>query len=206
MNIALRRSFAMTLFLLRLAVAFQIFAFLLATGAAEEQTPTDVLKTCKNEVGARYLNIPMAYISVDRGAKTANGNYLVNWTTKPPAGAASAGWCVVDPSFNVLRFETTSGPKPEVKPTTVSPEDALRLCKDEAAHRLRIVPMEDITVERGKDLADGSYVVQWKETARGGVGRSGSCVIAADGKLSKFQFDSPAAKPPGSVHASDPAH
>src|SRR5271165_676717 len=196
----------MTLFRLRLAVVFQILAFLLATGAAEEQTPIDVLKTCKNEVGARYLNIPMAYISVDRGAKTANGNYLVNWTTKPPAGGASVGWCVVDLSFNVLRFETISGPKPEVKPTTVSPEDALRLCKDEAAHRLRIVPMEDITVERGKDLADGSYVVQWKETARGEVGRSGACIIASDGKLLKFQFDNPPAKSPGSARPSGSAH
>src|SRR5271167_1279405 len=169
MDIAFRRSFAMTLFLLRLAVATEIFAVLLATGVAQEQTPIDVLKTCKNEVGARYLNIPMAYISVDRGAKTANGNYLVNWTTKPPAGAGSAGVCVVDSSFNVLRFETTSGPQPEVKPTTVLPEDALHICKDEAAQRLGIVPMEDITVERGKDMADGSYVVLWKEKAPGGA-------------------------------------
>jgi hypothetical protein len=101
MNLAFRRSFATMAFLLRFAVAFQIFAVLLAPGAAQEQIPTDVLKTCKNEVGARYLNIPMAYISVDRCAKTANSNYLVNWTTKPPTGAGSAGLCVVDPSFDV---------------------------------------------------------------------------------------------------------
>ena len=189
----------MTLFLLRLAFAFQIFSVLLATGVAQEQTPTDILKSCKNEVGARYLNIPMAYISVDRGAKTANGNYLVNWTTKPPTGAGSAGVCVVDPSFNVLRFETTSGPQPEVTPATALPEDALRICKDEAAQRLRIVPMEDITVERGKDLEDGSYVIQWKEKAQGGAGRTGSCVIASDGKLRKFQFGNPPAKAPGSA-------
>ncbi len=196
----------MTLFLLRLAVAFQIFAVLLATGAAEEQTPTDILKTCKNEVGARYLNIPMAYISVDRGAKTANGNYLVNWTTKPPAETGSAGLCVVDPSFNILRFETISGPQPEVKPATASSVDALRVCKDEAAERLRIVPMEDITVEQGKDLADGSSVIHWAEKAQGGVGRTGSCIIASDGKLRKFQFDHPPAKPTGSARPSDPAH
>ena len=66
--------------------------------------------------------------------------------------------------------------------------------------------MEDITVERGKDLADGSYVVLWKEKARGGVGRTGSCTIAADGKLRKFQFDSPPAKPAGGARPPNPAY
>jgi hypothetical protein len=85
----------MKLFLLRLAVAAEFFVMVLAAGADQAPVPTDVLKSCKNEVGARYLNVPMACIIVDRGAKTANGNYLVNWTTKPPGGkaaSASAWW------------------------------------------------------------------------------------------------------------------
>jgi hypothetical protein len=186
----------MTLARLRFAVAAEVFAVSLAAGATQMpvQVPTDVLKTCKNEVGARYLNVPMAYISVDQGSKTANGNYLVNWKTKPPEGKGSSGFCVVDPSFYVLRFEPTSGPLPGTA-AVMSPEEALRICKDQAADRLRIVPMEDISVERGKDLADGSYLIHWTEKAQGGVGRSGSCIIASDGKVREFRFDKPAARP-----------
>jgi hypothetical protein len=200
------RSIAMKLFLLRLAVAVGLFVMVLGAGAEETPVPADVLKSCKNEVGARYQNIPMAYISVDQGAKTANGNYLVNWTTKPPGGKGSVGICVVDPSFYILRFEATSGPQPggELK---VTPEAALRTCKNEVADRLRSVPMEHITVERANDAADGSYVIEWKEQLRGGgVGRSGSCTIASDGKVSKFRFDTAPAKSPGSARPSGPAH
>ena len=190
----------MKFFLLRFALVAQVAAVFLATAAA--QTPIDVLKTCKNEVGARYLNVPMAYISVDQGSRTANGNYLVNWKTKPPGGTGSVGLCVVDPAFNVLRFETTSGPQPGSAEVNVSPEEALRICKDQAAERLRIVPMRDITVEQGKDSADGSYLIRWTEKAQGGVGRSGSCIIASDGKVREFRFDKPSTKLP----AGNPAH
>ena len=190
----------MKLLLFRFALAAQLAAVFLATAAA--QTPIDILKSCKNEVGARYLDVPMAYISVDQGSKTANGNYLVKWKTTPPEAKGSSGVCVVDPSFYVLRFETTSGPQPGNTQVKVSPEEALRTCQDKAAERLRLVPMEDITVERGKDLADGSYVIRWTEKAQGGVGRTGWCTIASDGKVREFRFDKPPAKPP----AASPAH
>jgi hypothetical protein len=197
----------MKLFLLRLAVAAEFFVMVLAAGAQQMPVPTDVLKSCKNEVGARYASVPMAYISVDQGAKTTNGNYLVNWTTKPPEGKGSVGFCVVDPSFYILRFELTSGPEPGSGEVKVSPEDALHICKNEVADRLRSVPMEYIAVERAKDSGDGSYVINWKEQLRGGgVGRSGSCTIAADGKVRKFQFGTAPAKPAGSARPSGPAH
>ena len=183
----------MTLFL-RCVIAVAVVAGSLAAGAAQEQTPTDVLKTCKNEVGARYLSVPMAYISVDRGSKTANGNYLVNWKTKPPEGKGSSGYCVVDPSFNVLRFETSSGPAPASADASVSPEDALRACKNEVAARLR-VPMAEIAVEQGEDTADGSYVINWREQRPGGVRRSGFCNVAPDGKVRDFHLVTPTAKP-----------
>ena len=109
---------------------------------------------------------------------------------------------MVDPSFYVLRLETTSGPQPGNTQVKVSPEDALRICQDKAAERLRLVPMEDITVERGKDLADGSYVIRWTEKAQGGVGRTGWCTIASDGKVREFRFDKPLTEPP----AASPAH
>jgi hypothetical protein len=188
----------MTLSLLRFAIAVEVLAVFLAAGAEQVQVPTDVLKTCKNEVGARYLNVPMAYINVDRGSKTANGNYLVNWTTKPPGGAGSVGFCVVDSSFYVLRFETTSGPQPGIgNAANVSPEDALRACKNEVADRLRTVPMAEITVERTSDAADGSYVINWRAQRPGGVKWSGFCNITPDGKIRDFHFDAPPAKPPG---------
>ena len=188
----------MALFLLRFATALEVFAVLLAAGVAQAQAPADVLKACKDEVGARYLNVPMANISVDRGSKTANGNYLVNWTTKPPEGAASIGLCVVDPSINVLRFETTRGPKPgSGSAGSISPEDALRTCKNAAADRLRSVPMADIAVERASDAADGSYIINWRAQRPGGVRRSGFCNITPDGKVRDFHLDTSPAKPSG---------
>jgi hypothetical protein len=196
----------MKLFLLRLAVAAAFFVIVLAAGAEQAPVPTDVLKSCKNEVGARYVSVPMADIGVDQGAKTANGNYLVNWTTKPPGGNGSVGFCVVDPSFYILRFETTSGPQPGSEEVKVSPEDASRICKNQVADRLRSVPMEYITVERAKDSADGSYLISWKEQRPGRVGRSGLCTIAPDGRMRKLQFDSPPAKPAGSARPFAPAH
>jgi hypothetical protein len=195
----------MKLFLLRLAVAAELFVVVLA-GAEQAPVPVDVLKSCKNEVGARYASVPMAYISVDQGATTANSNYLVNWTTKPPGGKGSVGFCVVDPSFYILRFEIISGPQPGNEDLTVSPDDALHICKNQVADRLRSVPMEYITVERAKDSADGSYVINWKEQRPGVVGRFGSCTIASDGKMRKFQFGIAPAKPAGTVRPSGPAH
>jgi len=187
----------MKLFLFRLAVAAELFVVVLAAGAQQAPVPMDALKTCKNEVGARYLSVPMAYISIDRGSKTANGNYLVNWATKPAEGKGSVGFCVVDPSFYILRFETSSGPQPDSGQVRVTPEDALLICKNQVFDRLRIVPMEDITVEPAKDLAEDGYFIHWKEKTRGGVGRSGSCLIAPDGKVSKFELDNPSLKPSG---------
>lgn len=190
----------MTLARLRFAVAVEGFAVLLAAGATQTpvQVPTDALKTCKNEVGARYLNVPMAYISVDQGSRTANGNYLVNWKTKPPGGAASVGLCVVDPAFNVLRFETTSGPQPGSDVlANVLPEEALRTCKNEVADRLRTVLMADITVEQAGNAADGSYIINWRAQRPGGVKRSGFCHITPDGKVRDFHLDTPPAKPSG---------
>jgi hypothetical protein len=72
----------------------------------------------------------------------------------------------------------------------------------EVGSRLRIVPMEDITVERSKDLADGSYVVHWREKGQGGFGRTGSCIIASEGTVREFRFDKPCATTP----AANPAH
>jgi len=185
---------------LRFAVAVEVLCVLLAAGPAQikVQVPVDVLKTCKNEVGARYLDVPMAYISVDQGSRTANGNYLVNWKTKPPEGAASVGLCVVDPAFNVLRFETTSGPQPgSGSPANVSSEDALRTCKNEVADHLRTVLMADITVEHARNAADGSYIIDWRAQRPGGVKRSGFCSIAPDGKVRDFHLDTPPAKASG---------
>jgi hypothetical protein len=174
-----------------LAVLF----LLSAVHLAHAQIPTDVLKACKNEVGARYLNIPMAYISVDRGSTTANANYMVNWTATAPGGKQSKGFCVIDPSYNVLRFETTGGPAPG-SGSRLSPEDAMRICKSEASNRLR-VGMTYITVQVGSQGLEGSYMISWRSQPPLGVRQSGSCDLAPNGKVRNFQFDRSSPGRPG---------
>jgi len=181
--------------LLRLAIAAAVCAALSVTEAAHAQAPVDVLKTCKNEVGARYLNIPMAYITADPGSKTANNNYLVNWTAKPPGGQTSIGFCVVDSVFNVLRFETTAGPKPGNGGSGVSATVAMRTCQNEAAKRLRMVPMAYITVAPATNAADGSYVFNWRSQPPNGLRQSGFCNVTLDGRLRDFKFDATPGKP-----------
>ncbi len=180
------------------AVAVSV-ALLFPACALHAQAPIDILKTCKNEVGARYLNIPMAYINVDRGSKAGNNTYRINWTAKPPGGAESAGFCVVDTSYNVLRFETTAGPKPGDGGGAggISPEDAMRTCKNEAANRLRNVPMTYINVQRASNAGDGSYVINWWAQPPGSMRRSGFCNITQDGRVRDFQFDKASGNPPG---------
>ncbi|HEX8896027.1 MAG TPA: hypothetical protein VF783_22090, partial [Terriglobales bacterium] len=61
---------------------------------AQPQATNDALRACRNEVAARYLNIPMANISVQQGSMNPNGT-TVNWTAAPPRGGRVAGFCVV---------------------------------------------------------------------------------------------------------------
>ena len=102
-------------------------AMLFSYGAlvVQAQAPNDALRACKNEVGARYLNIPMANISVQSGSMNANG-YTVNWTAASPGGGLVAGFCVVSPTYTILRFETTGGPAPggpsQGRPPSVGPQ------------------------------------------------------------------------------------
>ncbi len=194
----------MKLSALRPAVVTAVLAALLGAGTANAQAPIDVLKTCKNEVGARYLNVPMAYIDVDRGSKTANKNYMVNWTAKPPGGQTSVGLCVVDASFNVLRFETTAGPKPGNGGTNVFAEQAMRACKNEAAHRLRSVPMAYISADLASNAADGSYIFNWQSQPPGGVRQSGVCNVSLDGRVRDFKFDTTPASPPATQKPKSP--
>ena len=188
---------AMKLSLTRLGVAAILLAALLNADAAQAQAPVEILKTCKIEVGARYPNIPMAYITVDRGSKTANNNYLVNWTAKPPGGQTSVGLCVVDASFNVLRFDTTAGPKTGSASPNISTEQATRVCKNEAASHLRTVPMAYISADPAGNAADGSYIINWRSQPPRGVSQSGFCNVTLDGKVREFKYDASAAKPPG---------
>jgi hypothetical protein len=113
---------------------------------------------------------------------------------------------VVEPSFYILRFETTSGPQPGGEEVKVYPEDAFRICQNQVANRLRTVPMEYITVERAKDSADGSYVINWREQRPGWCWAVRLLHIASDRKMRKFRFDTPPAQPAGSALPSYPAH
>jgi uncharacterized protein (UPF0212 family) len=182
-------------FLLRVAAVTGVCAVLLAVGAAQAQVPLDALKACKTEVGARYLNIPMAYISVDHGSTAANGNYLVNWTATVPGGKRSNGFCVLDPNLAVLRFEITGGPGPGSG--RLPPENAMRVCKAEVERRLHTVPMSYITAQLGTQGVDGSYMINWQAQPPMAGQQSGFCDVAPNGKVRNFQFDRSSQGKPG---------
>jgi hypothetical protein len=181
--------------LFRLIVVAGVLTVLFTASVAQAEVPPDALTTCKNEVGARYQNIPIVNINVDRGSMTANGNYLVNWTATAPGGKHSSGVCVIDSLYNLLRFSTTSGPEPGGN--RLAPEDAMLACKNDAANRLRTVPMSYITVETGSQSLDGSYVVDWQAQPPRAPRQSGSCDVAPNGKVRKFQVDRSSPGQPG---------
>ncbi|MDR3746862.1 MAG: hypothetical protein P4M04_01690 [Acidobacteriota bacterium] len=177
------------------AVVVGFGAILIAATFAQAQVPPDAPKTCKNEVGSRYQNIPIEHINVGRGSMTANGNYLVNWTATAPGGKRSDGVCVIDSMYNVLRLSTTSGPEPGG--SRLTPEDAMRACKNEAANRLRTVPISYIAVQTGSQSLDGSYVVDWQAQPPRAPRQSGSCDVAPNGKVRKLQIDRSSLGQPG---------
>ena len=85
-----------------------LFSF--AALLARAQAPIDALRACRNEVAARYLNIPMANISVQPGDERqwVHGELDGGAISRRARRRLLRGF----PRNTILRFETTGGPTP----------------------------------------------------------------------------------------------
>ena len=70
-----------------------------------------------------------------------------------------------------------------------SPTDAMRLCKNTAGERLPQVPLAYISVYRGTDTGNGSYMINFRAQPPGARNSSGFCIVSKNGQLQNFQFD-----------------
>jgi hypothetical protein len=71
----------------------------------------------------------------------------------------------------------------------ISPQDAMRSCKNTAGQRLPQVPLAYISVYRGTDTGNGSYMINFRAQPPNNRVSSGFCIIARNGQLQNFQFD-----------------
>ena len=137
----------------------------------------------------------MAYISVDHGSKTANGNYLVNWKTKPPEGKGAAVSASLTPRSMFSSLRPPTGPAGQRR--EISPEKALRICKDQAANHLRTRSHGGPHGRTRQGLSGRQLRHPLGREGSGRGWRTGSCIIASDGKVREFRFDKPLPSPGG---------
>lgn len=71
----------------------------------------------------------------------------------------------------------------------VSPQEAQRACKNTAGERLPGVPLAYISVYRGTDTGDGSYMINFRAQPPNARSSSGFCIIARSGQMQRFEFD-----------------
>jgi hypothetical protein len=156
-------------------------------------SPNDAMRWCKNTAGEHLPSVPLAYISVYRGSDTGDGNYMINFRAQPPNSRPSSGFCIIAKKGQRLRFQfdPSAGPNPGGGGYGggITSQDAMRSCKNTAGERLPQVPLAYISVYRGTDTGNGSYMINFRAQPPNNRGSSGFCIIAKNGQLQNFQFD-----------------
>jgi hypothetical protein len=184
--------------------------FAVNVGTAPQNSPKGDMLACKNAVSARQPNVPLAFIQVDQ-PRTNGGSVLVNFRVQPPNGPRSSGSCDVFKNGRVnLQFNSGggnagggySGGNAGGGSYGSSPNDAMRTCKNTAGERLSRVPLAYISVTRGSDTGNGSYMINFRAQPPGGPNSSGFCIIAKNGQLQNFQLDPGSGGNPSSGSAS----
>jgi uncharacterized protein (UPF0212 family) len=160
-----------------------------AASASAQSSPQEAMRSCKNAVSARQPNVPLAFIQVDQ-PRTNGGSLLVNFRVLPPNGPSSSGSCDVFRNGRVnLQFNSSPGRPAGGGNGGISPNDAMRSCKNTAGERLSRVALAYISVQRGSDTGNGSYMINFRAQPPGGPNSSGFCIIAKNGQTQNFQFD-----------------
>jgi uncharacterized protein (UPF0212 family) len=152
--------------------------------------PEDAMRTCKNSASERLPGVPLAFINVNRGSDTNDGGYTIHFTSQPPNGPRSSGFCIISRNGRVQNLQFNPNPPPgNNRGGGVSPQDAMRTCKNTASGRLPGVPLAYISVDRGSDTGDGSYMINFHSQPPNGRNASGFCRITQNGRVQQFQFD-----------------
>jgi hypothetical protein len=133
-----------------------------------EGNPSNALLMCKNTASQRLPGVPLAYISVYRGTDPDPNNYMVNFRAQPPNQRQSSGFCIVSKTGQLRNFQFdsnsgggNSGGNNGGNNSGASPNTAMQLCKDTASARLPNVPRAYISVYRGTDTGNGSYMINF---------------------------------------------
>jgi len=162
-------------------------------GGGSSTSSQEAQRSCKNTAGERLPGVPLAYISVYRGSDTGDGNYMINFRAQPPNNRAASGFCIIARNGQLLRFQFDPNAGPNQGGGNfggISPQDAMRSCKNTAGQRLPQVPLAYISVYRGTDTGSGSYMINFRAQPPNARVSSGFCIIARSGQLQNFQFDS----------------
>jgi len=167
--------------------------FALNVGFQPGAPSQDAMLSCKNAVSARQPNVPLAFIQVDR-PRHNGGSVLVNFRVQPPNAPGSSGTCDVFQNGRVnLQFNSgggySGGNNGGSSHGGISPDEAMRSCKNSAGERLPRIPLAYISVYRGSDTGDGNYMINFHAEPPGGPNSSGFCIIAKNGQTRNVQFD-----------------
>ncbi len=123
---------------------------------------------------------------------------MINFRAQPPNQRQSSGFCIVSKSGQLrnFQFDNNSGGGNNGGGNNnggnyggASPNTAMQLCKDTASARLPSVPRAYISVYRGTDTGNGSYMINFRAQPPNARQSSGFCIVAKNGQLQNFQFD-----------------
>jgi len=182
-----------------------VLALATAAPADAQTSPSQALRTCKNEAGQRMQSVPLAYISVVRGSDTGSGSYMINFRVEPPGGSSASGFCIISRYGFVqnVQFDPPRGNAGNGGGNNnggngrrIPAQAALQACKDTASARLPGVPRAFIDVSRGTDPGDGGYMINFRAHPRYAAFSSGFCNVTWNGRVLDFQFDAPPPPPP----------
>jgi hypothetical protein len=152
--------------------------------SSSQSSPQDAMRACKNTAGERLPNVPLAYISVQRGSDTGNGRYMINFHAQPPRGPQTSGFCIVarNGHMDTFQFDSNSGgfggggnPMP-ANDNGQSKQDAMRDCKNAVSARRPNVPLAFIHVDQAR-VNGGSQSVNFQVQPPNGPSSSGNCDV-----------------------------
>jgi hypothetical protein len=154
----------------------------------------DAMATCKNTAMDRLPNVPRAYISVSRASNTGDGGYTIHFQAQPRNGQRTSGFCIISRNGNVQNFQLNppdqGPPAMRTNPSAgISPQAAMRTCKNRVAERLPAVAMAYINTNRGSDEAHGSYMINFNARPPSSRKLDGFCVVSRGGNITGFKFD-----------------
>jgi hypothetical protein len=161
-------------------------------GGPSQSSPNDAMRLCRNTASQRLPNVPLAYIGVYRATDADARTYMINFRAQPPGGRPSSGFCAVSKSGQLrnFQFDANSGNSGGNNYGGISPNDAMRLCKDASSARMPSVPLAYIRVYRGTDPDPNTFMIDFRAQPPNQGNASGFCIISKNGKLRDLQFDS----------------